>query len=312
MLSRRFGARRTGPTIRHPYRLQQLLERRDELIEVLQFEYEGRSPGGPEFKRFVGIVAEKLPRTVDLDTLEESLAFDAGRIFDEQTIRTLAHRIMGNLPRLSNRQPVLPWTRQPIAEWVPTQILDCRRWTTKEGRPGALFACKFMAGTPCPRIVTRWWSLKQCAFYSRGFGFARPRSGRDPGDKRFFYIVPEQLVTLRFQALIDPQLSREDPAFAEVEFPKGVNFLGWNKAQIRRRARIGFDCPLGHDLSCQRCWKGYVSCPAGTHRVDYVKRPCPVCQKQDAWFDPDSPAKACVNCQRTYAAELAERGRSMM
>lgn len=236
-----------------------------------------------------------------MDVLADSIRAEAGRVLDAETLVALAHRLAGNLARLASCRPVPPWHVQRFPEWVPVQVLGCARARGGKGQMGALFRFKVMAGTPCPRVVLQWWSNRRCLYHARDFGLAVGRArGKTP---RLPYEAPEQFATLRLAALIDPALSRAEPAFAEVKFPAGRSIAGWNRTQLRRRLRLGFACPEGYpdDFPCHRCHRGYRSCPAGTHRDDYVERPCPLCGLPDAVWDPESPFEGCVDCA-TYKA----------
>lgn len=253
---------------------------------------------GKLFEHFVRTIWEKLPGHVDAAALADSVRDLAGRAISREEMGETAWRMMGNLPRLKARRTVPPWHLQKMREWVPVQITACRR-TLQGHKRGALFTFRILAGSCCPKIVQRFWSLAQCYYFAPDFGFSRPGK-----QARHLFAVPEQFVSLRAYVLVYPELSLDGPGFRELDWPGTIKTH--NKEQIKRRFRVdeGYACPIGHPsrFPCHRCPVGYLQCAAATHRKKWVKKRCPECENAKAFFDPESASKMCVDCtsKRAY------------
>lgn len=288
--------------IRAAYSVDRIIENRNLLAEVLRFEYRDKVVTGAEFQRFVDICEDAilpLVRALDRSTLVDSLRHLAGTVFTEKVIVDTAHRLMGNLPLLRCRRKVVPWHHQRFFEWVPIQVLSVRRSRNEHGQVGAMLTLKCMAGTPCPLLLLQWWSLKKCRYASREFGFSRPKGSNSRYPPKFPYVVPEQLTTLRFLGLVDPAKSTSEPMIVLVD--SDASTRRWNLQQLKRRARIGFECPqdFPRHFPCHTCPIGYVHCIAATHRYDYEERPCPACDRKDAVWDIDVSSSLCIQCYMT-------------
>lgn len=220
-------------------------------------------------------------------------------------IAETAHRLAGNVHRLKARKTVQPWAVQRFSEWVPVQVMSVRRQPARNGDHGALLSLKVMAGTSCPMLLEKWRSLRWLFHFARHVGFSRRFSHGQPG--KLPYAVPEQYTTLRLAVLIEPVLSLQKPDFRVVDVSDSLK--KWNRSQLLRRARLdpAFKCREGYDRSvpCHRCWRGYESCPAGTHRADLAFGPCKGCGEGDAAFDPDQNLDLCINCH--YKATHSHR-----
>jgi hypothetical protein len=281
------------------YSLPQILKARNDLVDVLKFEFLNKQVKGEEFQRFVDICVDALSlqiKDVHRETVLDSVRYMAGDTFTLEAMNEVAHRLMGNIPRIRHRRVVSPWSVQRFYEWVPVQIIACRRSQNVQGEVGAMLTLKFMAGSPAPMVVLQWWSLRKCRYLSRDFGFSKPASHSASYPAPFPYAQPEQLVMLRFLALLDPARGETEPGFTVIDTMPSLR--KWNRDQIKRRARIKFKCPQNYpaDFPCHRCPIGYLECPAGTHRLTYVQKKCPKCSKKKAVWDLEIPAKMCIDC----------------
>jgi hypothetical protein len=288
---------RTGKeAVRQTYHVSEVLRLRDRLVEVVAGEYEDRVVRGDEFRRLVQIIYEGLPGEVGWEALEDSVRGLAGQTLTRERIAETCWRLAGNHQRLRQHRPVPPWKVQKFREWVPLQILSCRRGQNARGKRGAFFLFRVMAGTPCPQTVFRWWSVAQCKFFSTDMGFTKPW-----GESRYPYSAPEQMVSLRLNGLVDPDLCGAEPMFKQVEFPDSLR--DWNRELLKYRFRVdkGYDCPAGfsREFPCHHCpvgYKGKLLCVAATHRRDWTRKECKGCGHDDAFFDPDTPGDLCVDC----------------
>ena len=281
------------------------MEMRNRLHELLFLEFVDPKviPRGKQFIYLVQIIWEELP-DVEWEVLEDSLRSLAGSLMTSEMADEVAWRIAGNIPLLQYRTVVAPWTMQLFLEWVPVEIRYCRRMKNKYHRHGVLLGFLVQAGSCCSRMVYKWWSLKQCRFYSRGFGFSCPTSGRGRRTAKYPYTVPEQLVHLRCYVLIEPKLCvQKEPRFNVASWPSSVR--EWNKETLRCRFRVdpGYVCPEGHLalFPCHFCPLSLLECRGGTHLLSWVQKYCPECKNNDAFFDPELPDYRCLDCFRKGA-----------
>lgn len=255
----------------------------------------------------VELILEVLPGEHDYGTVETSVRHMAGVHVDRSTLHKACWRIAGNTKRLKQRRPVPPWHVQRLPEWVPAQIVSCRRQKNSKDKIGGMFGFRILAGTSCPSFVFKWWSVTYCRFISNELGFTRQR-GRRPS--KYPYTDPEQFVNLRLYLKIDPDECDKEPGFSEIAFNDSMK--EWNDVtrKCRQRTQPGFECAMGvQDAAQLPCWKcpiGYQTCRAGTHRLDWEQRHCAHCGEDDAWFDPDAQGDFCVEC---YAKDLYGRNK---
>lgn len=273
-----------------------MFETRKLIREAVELEFLGKVPQGETFTRLVELVQEILPGHVDYKTLEDSLRHLAGTRLDEREIDAAAWRMAGNYKRLAQRRVVPPWHVQTLPEWVPAQVVSCRRERSGKGKLGARLGFRILAGTPAGRTAETFWTLKFCRYMSAELGFSRPTARRRAV---FPFTAPEQFVGLRLYVRVMPALCKAEPGFDGLGFP--ASLAAWNKTTLkcRFRAQPGFACKmrvLHTQLPCQNCPVGFLKCRAGTHRQDWVEKHCPSCERDDAFFDPESSSEECVDC----------------
>jgi hypothetical protein len=258
----------------------------------------GRLLDKHSFGEFVSQLHGGLPYKgddIDEDVLIGSLQGLAGAKLTKQLLSDTAWRLAGNLDHLRNCNPVTPWGRQSRQEWVPTQIIGATLKWTKQGKYGAAFDFQFLAGSPCPLIVRKFWSSGFCAVFGKNLGFTAPW-------RSLPYEDPRQLVNMRFYAKVDPVLCTSKPGFHEVKVTPG--FVSWNKELMRMRYRLDpelFACPAGYpsEHPCHSCPVGEKDCEAAVHPLTFKQRHCGRCRRDTAWFDPASSRRICVDCTNT-------------
>jgi hypothetical protein len=289
------------------YPILQILKLRDSLTEVLRGEFEGRAVIASQFDRLVQIVHEQLPGDIDYETVYESCRHLAGVHLTAPDLKQFAHRMAGNLDRLTSRRPVTPWVVQKQREWVPLQITAVKREYREKSGLGGVFTFFAMAGSVAGMTIRKWWSFKYCRYVSTKFKFSKPVSRKAKNPAKYPFSALEQLVTLRLYGLIDPELCNvNEPGFQQIKLHGSLN--DWNRDQIRYRFRMedeGYECPddQPRDFLCHNCPRGYSpteegACRAATHAKSYEIRRCEHCDDDEAMFDPDWVGDVCVNCQR--------------
>lgn len=282
--------------VHYSYQIEQVFDLRQKLKEAVELEFLGKTPQGESFTRLVELVREVLPGEIDFATLEDSLRHLAGTRVDERTLDAMCWRMAGNVKRLKQRRAVPPWHVQRLPEWVPVQVVACKREKSPRGKLGARFVLRILAGTPAGLTAEKFWPLKFCRYISQEFGFTRPRGNRVVA---FPFTAPEQFVGMRLYVLIMPELCTREPGFDGLGFPAGLS--KWNKTTLKCRFRVqeGFRCQMNvlpSELPCHNCPVGFTKCRAGTHRSNWVEKPCPDCGRDDAFFDPESKSEVCVDC----------------
>lgn len=295
--------------VRHTYSVSQIIKTKNALAEVLTFEFEGKIINGSNFDRLLAVVRDGLSGEANGQALYDSLRHLINQPMTAQVIEETSHRLAGNMPRLRRRRAVSAWHVQRIYEWVPVQIMAARKQRNNRGELGSLLSFKFLAGTPCPLTVLQWWSLRKCRFIARYLGYSKPPPRNAKYPAKYPFTTPEQLVTLRFLALVDPIRSEKEPVFTSLEYPGSLQ--AWNRKQIRKRFREDYLCPEGQPRSfpCHLCIRGYSTCAAGTHRLDYVVKPCSTCGNEQAVWDKELSTKCCVNCYNTAVIEFGSKSK---
>lgn len=270
------------------YQLKRVLKLKNRLLQETTLPYYSCTLEGDDFSRFVRAIQVGMPNGIPLDTLYESTRYLAGEELAAARLEELSWRLAGNVDRLKDGNPVRPWTTQFDMEWVPLQVLSAYPQLSHRNRPGYMFCFRVMAGTPCPLRVYRHWTNDVCHVIARHIGFTASWL-------TYPYSHPLQLVGLRLYGLIDPSMCRDGPGFFKVE---GTNVTDkYNRDILRFRVKQPHPefCPRNYAHDCHKCVVGYMNCPGGTHKDDYVQDACPRCGP-GAWFDPASEAGLCVAC----------------
>lgn len=285
------------------YQINNILKTKKRIVDNLKFQI-GKRLIGDDFDNVVTIIWQSLSaENLGLDSVKESVIRDsllgyAGVLFTDSFAEDFAHLIAGNMPTLRADKVVVPWAYQDSYEWVPLQIIACRRGRDpNRNRVGVTLTFRFLAGSPCSKITTQFWSTKKVHFFAKSFGFSR----FETPDKPYATLSkPEQVVQLRLSGMVDPTRSETAPVVTVFKFPPSA--VEWNKKVIKRRMRLDFKCPrrLPLHYDCPGCLLGYSpknaqSCPAACHRWTYTKKFCVGCQKP-SFFDKDLSDLHCVSC----------------
>lgn len=290
--------------MRYRYQIAKVFEIRQRLREELTHAYGGRVLTATKFQELLDLVLATIRVDIHRPVLEQSLVNLTSTHLTEALIDATSWRIAGNIPRLKQRRVVPVWHIQKYPEWVPVQIVACKRSRGDQNKLGATFTYRILAGTSASWLTLRWWSLRMSNYLAHFLGYTRPR-GQTPA--RYPYTCPEQLVGLRLYALITPKLSEDSPCFERVAF--SGTFTKYNTEVIKRRLRVapGFRCIAnrGRNEPCYQCPVGFTRCTAATHRQDWLQNLCPDCNKM-AWFDPELNSPFCIACTQKRACAKPE------
>lgn len=285
------------------FNVVRVFETRDRLMDLTLDAMAGTLAAGLDFEAMVEAVRRALNSggdAIEHLPLFNSMRYLVGREMTPKLLRELAWRLAGNLGPLKAGAPVPPWARQTVPEWVPVQVVATRyaiqkKPHEKRGRPGRTMRFLALAGTPCPGTMTQWWSNEKIGVVATAVGFRR-KPPLVMADKA-------ELMSMRFAALVEPARSQREPGFYHVACPPA--FMEYNRALIRKRRRIRFECPEGFDHPCHLCHLGARSCEAAVHPEDYEAKPCPSCRRT-WWFDTDTGFvnDHCVQCQPLVSAGI--------
>ena len=229
------------------------------------------------------ILAE-LPETAARTAVFDSVRALAGTILTLPAAKQLAWRLAGNVDKLIDGLPVLPWTRQIADESVPVCVEHVQPYFRKNNS-GQLLHCRAIAGTPCPMSFTQFLSDGNCRAISRSLGFSAPW-GQYP------YSSPAQFVNLLFFAHIEAARSGEKPYFSKVSASGSMVKANRQLLEVRCRA---VPCPQGYDHSCANCPVGHDVCDYAVHPRTYEPRYCNNCNI-NSFFDPGDNSLMCVRC----------------
>lgn len=264
---------------------QRVKARRDKLFtRALRPYIDAHIVGTVVYDMSKDIMAE-LPETAVRTAVFDSIRALAGTILTSPAAGQLAWRLAGNVDRLIDGIPVLPWTRQIADELVPVCVENVRPYFRKNNS-GQLLECRALAGTPCPMSFTQFLSDGNCRAISRALGFSAPW-GHYP------YSTAVQFVNLLFFAHVEAARSGETPYFSKVSASGSMVKANRQLLEVRCRA---VPCPQGYDHPCANCPVGHDVCEYGVHAQTYEPRYCENC-KIDGFFDPADNGIMCVRCR---------------
>jgi hypothetical protein len=270
---------------RPPFSYKRLRHYRDRLVERALRPYLDATLAGETIRDVCRDVLAELPDAVSQPAVFDSIRALAGTRFTKQVSYALAWRLAGNLERLKNGQPVLPWTRQLEDELVPVCVEGVRPYKRKT-TSGYMLDCRAVGGSPCPMTFTQFFSQNSCRAISQPLGFSAPWGA-------YPYTTASHFLNLLFFAHVEAARSRETPVFSTVSVSSSMFQHNRALIEVRTRAR---PCPYAYEHSCLHCWLGTDQCAFATHTRTYTARYCDACQT-DAFFDPQDGGLLCVRCK---------------
>jgi hypothetical protein len=241
------------------FRLNGVYDLRDKIYMAIDSYFDGDITGAA-FEDLVSTITTQIPKA-KYSAVYESVKHLAGTDFTPAAGFEIAWRLAGNAKKLQQGVMVPPWCGQVADEWVPLQVRQYKPFVREDGKgnriPGGLFRMRILSGTPCPMLVSRFWSAKFCKLLSSRLGFTAPWN-------QCPYVHPMQLVNLHLAGKMSVKWSRPGhPTFREAWCTDSM--LKSNRDILRKRFRIGWRCPHGYHHYCHQCRVGYNDCPAGCH-----------------------------------------------
>lgn len=240
------------------YNLARVFTLRDLLANDVLTDFCGFAPSGEHFEELVDRITKTLGR-VTRRVVWDSVRDVAGQLLLDDDIYRMSWRLAGNLTLLRSGTAVPPWHVQQQSEWVPVQIIAYAPSTSSRGAIGGDFALRVLAGTSCPIRIIRFFSGGFARVLATRLGYSTKRRGR------YKLGSISELVGLRMWIGVEPHLCKPGkPDFEQVGCSAGLR--NWNLSVIKKRFRIGWQCPHDYDHYCYQCHVGYLDCPAATHR----------------------------------------------
>jgi hypothetical protein len=265
-----------------------LQKRRNKIAAALLENYLNVVVDGSALYSIVGVVMDALPDAVVRSAVFDSVRLLAGTQLTRRFIKEFAWRLAGNVDRLIDGYPVLPWTRQVADEVVPVCV-ELVKPAKRKDEFGFTFHCRVLAGSPCPLLFQQFFSASSCRAIARVIGFSTNSWGE------YQYAgMGLHFVNLMFFAHLDAEKSRTQPYFQRVSISSGMLKANRRLLEVRCRAK---PCPQDFQWPCANCFVGYTECVHGVHKSTYARRHCSGCNSE-SYFDPDHPDVVCVNCAR--------------
>jgi hypothetical protein len=265
----------------------QTIRRRNQLYEHVFAQQIGNCFDAGALNTLTDAALNYLPQRTAKNAVYESLRVFAGTQITPRLALEIAWRLSGNVLRLIDDIPVLPWTQQTEDELVPVRVEHVSPARRKD-KSGYYFSLRCVGGSPCPIEFSHFVSRVAAKVLSRTVGFSGNTWGKHP-----YAGVAQHFSGLLFFAHVEAERSRDKPYFHQVSASSGM--LKHNKELLDVRCRAK-PCPLEYRHNCVDCHIGTEDCVFSTHRQTYDVRYCNSCQK-DAFFDPKSPAMLCIRCQ---------------
>lgn len=277
--------------------LHLLVQRREKLNRIFM-NYNGEDITGPRLEDLVSELNEAIrPKQPD-DGALMAMTFDArptiretirslaaGRLMDKSLNMFLMVRIAGNYEQIRIGAPILHFSGQPYDQWVLVKILDSVWHVTKTKKvPGAMVKFRVLCGLAAGESFVQ--------FFPEGF---LDRLAREIGAK-----LSDKWRTIHYREVVGMFAGVLLEAGTELSIKKykpldSLRVRNASLASARGPTRV---CPHNYDWSCLYCPVGHVSCPMGTHMLDYTKRACAGKPEHDGWFDPeDMDSRFCLLCQ---------------
>lgn len=265
----------------------QTIKRRNQLFEHVFIRHVGANIDGTLLNTLANDALNYLPQRVTKNAIYESLRVFAGTQLTHKAICEIAWRLAGNVHRLIDDTPILPWTQQTEDELVPVKVERVVAAKRKD-KLGYYFSLRCVGGSPCPMEFSHFVSRVAAKVLSRTVGFSGNTWGKHP-----YAGVAPHFTGLLFFAHVEAARSREKPYFHKVSASSSMVKHNRELLDVRCRAK---PCPLNYRHNCVDCHMGSDDCIFATHRQTYDIRLCHNCQKE-AFFDPKSPAMMCIRCQ---------------
>lgn len=235
------------------------------------------------FDEFVGALQSLLKLDDDDQqlALRQSMLEFVGREFTLRTGERLATKLAGGLSLLRNGKAVTGTLDKP--DWFPVMITDLRFWRVIKGKTRLTMTVMVMAGNMSGRVLTKSITYK-LAVWMLANELAWSKKDMRP--------LHSEMVGMWFMGFVEP---RDDGTLDISEFKCLGQHKRYNKRLRKMRSR---KCVRHYNQRCHTCPVGYSECMLGTHHYTWLIKPCPMCGREKAAFDPEQGvARSCILCR---------------
>jgi hypothetical protein len=241
---------------------------------------------------------KRLFQIKDERVIRETLLPYVGQDFATLTRDQLALTVVGGYATMRSGEPIRPFYGLAEPEWAPVEIDEVCYGHVHKGRTFANMTVLVMAGTAVGQMLRKQLPMR---FVTTGLARRLAWPLRDPRP------VHNELVGMSFMA----QLVQDDRQRLDIkEFICVPHQVKYNR-KIRQRRQE--PCVRHYRQRCHTCPVGHTSCCRGTHRHTWVFKPCKVCKREKAPFDPwKSRATVCISCSTKTARAHWSRERKGM
>lgn len=210
----------------------------------------------------------------------------AGRVLDMSWAEHVINRLAGGMWLLKSGIPLYPWAGQLKEEWVLTMIRSATYYTTpRRNIPGAMLEFYVITGTPADMSFTQFFPDFMLRKMAIKLKILERKNNR--------FLHHRELV--KHYVLLKLEIGSELKAS---KFQERDALNKRNKIRAKRRSEYKTKCPRQSKWPCHFCPAGYVSCPLGTHKNDYVLKQCP--GGHEGWYPDTKATGRCLSCQAKH------------
>lgn len=293
-----------------PLSIRQIYKVRQKIVDRLQDPFEGKILEGDDIFRFAEALAKALGSRVDVTTVYRSVLPMLRQKITIPALELLAHRLAGNIDRLINMRPVLPWDGHPDPITARAEIMGMKLTNNKRGDVLYLYTVQLHTDHVAGLVTTKGYKRGYLGAVAVDLGFSRRPSGS------YLFEHPRQLVGFHALAVVE---GVPDPFGKPVirRLESNPSLRTWNRRLTNLRLSKNdrdavYPCPHQLKHPCHDCPVGYLPSEAGDPQCDLAVQPtayrwdrCSACG-ENAFFNGEESLQLCLKC---YAREVFSRQR---
>ncbi len=214
--------------------------------------------------------------------LRKTISPFCGKELTREQADLLAAKLSGAHPWLKKGKAVLPFTGVSKPLWVPIELQEIRFSNVIRGNLFVNVQCLALGGPAVgvefsEQMIYSYVTGKLARELAWKFDERKPRHS--------------ELVRMCFVGLLEKG-ERSPIAIKEVRVPGS-----YRKHNVKLRETRAEPCIRDYSYVCHRCPVGYEHCHRATHRYTLIRKPCPSCENDEAFWDPSQPhAPKCLAC----------------
>jgi len=217
--------------------------------------------------------------------IRQSLISFVGQELTARVVDLIGIKLAGNLKQLREGITIEGQINKPT--WLPVEVSELRYGRVRRDRTYVTMTATVMAGELAGLEIHKEFSYKM-AVWPLANALAWTIKDARP--------LHNELVRMWFIGLLIPSTKK-----IEIDqFKCSANQRKWNRTLKATRAK---SCIRHYNQRCHTCPLGYLdNCYRATHRYTLIIKPCKVCKRENATFDPEcSGVTVCISCQTKEA-----------